>query len=47
VMVNFSCSDTATIINLPSPAWHPDDKDTYKFENWDVFFDYAIRGYQQ
>jgi len=22
------------ILNCPSPSWHPDDEDTYKYKNW-------------
>lgn len=32
---NLSSSEVATVLNLPSRAWHPDDEDTYKFQNWE------------
>ena len=32
-------NETATIINLPSPAWHPDDPDTEKFGSWEEYFE--------
>ena len=31
---NISENETATIINLPDTAWHPQDQDTYKFKEW-------------
>lgn len=35
---NFS-DNVATILNLPTPSWHPDDEDTYKFTSWTDYFE--------
>lgn len=37
-LANTSDKTTAIIINLPSPAWHPDDEDTMKFKGWQEYF---------
>lgn len=26
------------ILNCPSPSWHPDDEDTYKYKNWKEYY---------
>lgn len=33
-------SESATVINACSPAWHPDDPDTIKFKTWDDYDNY-------
>lgn len=33
-IINTSSIETATILNLPDIAWHPDNQDTIKFSNW-------------
>lgn len=40
VLENFSKTDVATIINLPSKAWHPDNQDTYKFNSWAEYLEW-------
>lgn len=40
-IINNSNQEAATIINLPDIAWHPDNQDTEKFENWERFFEYV------
>lgn len=37
-LVNTSNKSIAVIVNLPSPAWHPDDEDTTKFKGWQEYF---------
>lgn len=39
--INSSNTEAVTIINLPDVAWHPDNKDTIKFQNWEDFFSYV------
>ncbi len=38
-IVNNSESEISTVINLPNIAWHPENQDTEKFENWEIFFE--------
>lgn len=30
--------NTSIILNCPSPSWHPDDEDTYKYKNWKEYY---------
>lgn len=39
MLYNKSINSQAIILNLPSPAWHPDDQDTYKFNDWASYFE--------
>lgn len=34
-------TETGTIINCPSKAWHPDNPDTFKYQSWDEYFQYS------
>ena len=34
-IINNSSEYSATILNLPDRAWHPDDEDTIKFGSWE------------
>lgn len=36
-LINHSLSETAIVINLPRPAWKPDDQDTIKFVDWNEY----------
>lgn len=38
LLVNNS-ANAATVLNLPTPSWHPDDQDTYKFNDWTSYFE--------
>lgn len=37
-IVNNSKTEVSTVINLPNIAWHPENQDTEKFEDWENFF---------
>jgi hypothetical protein len=43
-LTNMSDKTTAIIINLPSPAWRPNDEDTTKFKGWQEYFSWRSRG---
>jgi len=30
-------SGVSMLLNCPSPAWHPDNQDTYKYETWEDY----------
>ena len=41
---NISKDSIGTLINLPCPAWHPDNPDTLKFLNWKEYRDWRDDG---
>lgn len=38
---NISENNISIIINLPDIAWHPENQDTLKFENWEECLNYV------
>ena len=41
---NLSQDESAILINLPTPSWHPDDEDTIKFKNWEDYHNWNENG---